>query len=493
MQHPEVKTHYGRLKLLIDGEWVDSRSTVVETDTNPATGEPIAELPQATREEAEAAVAAAARAFQSWKNVSMRDRAYMLFSMHAKFREHYDMLCRVLVQDHGRTIEEARGTLSRVLENIESACSAVYGLVKENAGILNLAGGIDEYLYWEPVGAFLIVTPGNIPMHAWSSFVPYALAAGCTVVISPSRQDPVAAEMVNRVALEAGFPKGVINMIHGGRTINRMVLEHPAIQGVGFIGSNRAGWELFEQCGRLGKRSSINGNGKNLLVIMPDADLDSAVPWMLRACFGMTGQRCLGVDNVVVLGGIYDEVKTRFREAAARMTLGYGLDPQVEMGPYTTRDGMEKVRGWIDQALQDGCRMVLDGREKRPAELPKGYFMGPTILEGADPDMPSAKEEAFGAVAALLRGESLEQAIEWINTKTNLGHSACIMTQSGRHARQFIREVNVGNVGVNVGVAQPYAFFPLGSRRASFLGTAKSRLASMRMFMDEKTVTARWV
>jgi malonate-semialdehyde dehydrogenase (acetylating)/methylmalonate-semialdehyde dehydrogenase len=262
---------------------------------------------------------------------------------------------------------------------------------------------------------------------------------------------------------------------------------------VGFIGSNRAGWELFEQCGRLGKRSSINGNGKNLLVIMPDADLDSAVPWMLRACFGMTGQRCLGVDNVVVLGGIYDEVKTRFREAAARMTLGYGLDPQVEMGPYTTRDGMEKVRGWIDQALQDGCRMVLDGREKRPAELPKGYFMGPTILEGADPDMPSAKEEAFGAVAALLRGESLEQAIEWINTKTNLGHSACIMTQSGRHARQFIREVNVGNVGVNVGVAQPYAFFPLGSRRASFLGTAKSRLASMRMFMDEKTVTARWV
>jgi malonate-semialdehyde dehydrogenase (acetylating)/methylmalonate-semialdehyde dehydrogenase len=154
---------------------------------------------------------------------------------------------------------------------------------------------------------------------------------------------------------------------------------------------------------------------------------------------------------------------------------------------------MEKVEQWIGQALKDGCRLVLDGRSNKPAAYPKGFFMGPTIVEGADVDMPSAKEEAFGAIAALIRGESLDQAIEWVNTKTNLGHSACIMTQSGKHARKFIREVNVGNVGVNLGVAQPYSFFPLGSRRASFLGNAKSRLASMRLFMDEKTVTARWV
>jgi len=490
---PEVKKHYGKLKFLIGGEWVDSKSTRIEPVRNPATGEAIAELPQASPEEALAAIDAAHAAFQSWKNVPMRERAYMLFTLHNKFRENTDMLCRVLVQDHGRTIEEARGTLARVLENIESACSAAYGLVKENAGILNLASGIDEYLFWEPLGAFLIVTPGNIPMHAWSSFVPYALAAGCTVVVSPSRQDPVAAEMVNRVALEAGFPKGVINMVHGGRTINKLILDDSRIQGVGFIGSNRAGWELYEQCGRLGKRSSINGNGKNLLVIMPDADLDSAVPWMLRACFGMTGQRCLGVDNVVVLGDIFEEVKTRFKDAAAKMKLGYGLDTAVEMGPYTTAAGRDKVRQWIDQALKDGCKLVLDGRGTKAKEFPNGFFMGPTILEGADVDMPSAKEEAFGAVAALIHGESLEQAIDWINTKTNLGHSACIMTQSGKHARKFMREVNVGNVGVNVGVAQPYSFFPLGSRRASFLGNAKSRLASMKLFMDEKTVTARWV
>ena len=490
---PEVKKHYGKLKLLIDGEWVESKSTNIEQDTNPATDEVIAEFPSATKEEAVAAVEAAHKAFESWRNVPLRDRAYMLFSMHGKFRQHFEDLCRVLTQDHGRTIGEARGSVARVLENIESAASAVYGLPKQNEAVVNLANGIDEYLFWEPLGAFLIITPGNIPMHAWSSFVPYALAAGCTVVVSPSRQDPVAAEMVNRVTLEAGFPKGVINIVHGGRTINKDILSHPSIKGVGFIGSNRAGHELFELCGKLRKTSSINGNGKNHVVIMPDADVDSAIPWLLRACFGMTGQRCLGVDNVVVMGDVYDEVKSKFKEAAAAMKLGYGLDEQTELGPYTTRGGMEKILQWTQQSLKEGAKVVLDGRTVKAKDYPKGYFLGPIILENVNPDMAMAKEEAFGAVAALIRGDRLDQAIEWINTKTNLGHSACIMTSSGKNARKFMREVNVGNVGINVGVAQPYAFFPLGSRRESFVGTAKSRLAAMKMFMDEKTVTTRWV
>jgi len=226
---------------------------------------------------------------------------------------------------------------------------------------------------------------------------------------------------------------------------------------------------------------------------MPDADLDNGIQWLLRACFGMSGQRCLGVDNVVVVGDIYDEVKRRFKEAAKGMKMGYGLDEDVDLGPLTTREGRDKVVEWIDKSLADGAKMVLDGRSAKVEHYPNGYFLGPTILEDVHVDMPTAKEEAFGPVAALIRAESLEQSIEWINTKTNLGHSACILTQNGRHARKFIREVNVGNVGVNVGIPQPYAFFPLGSRRESFVGTAKSRMASMRLFMDEKTVTARWV
>ncbi len=490
---PEVKKNYGKLKLLIDGEWVESKSSDIQTDVNPATGEPIAEFPMATNEEVVKAIEAAHNAFKTWRDVSLRDKAYMLFSMHGKFREHYEDICRILTQDHGRTIEEARGSVARVIENIESACSAIYGMPKQNEFVLNLANGIDEYLQWEPLGPFLIITPGNIPMHAWSSFVPYALAAGCPVVVSPSRQDPLAAETINRVALEAGFPKGVINMVYGGRKINKDILSHPYIKGVGFIGSNRAGHEIFEMCGKLRKTSSINGNGKNTVVIMPDADVDTSVPWLIRACFGMTGQRCLGVDNVVVIGNVYDEVKSKLKEAAAKMKLGYGLDTETTMGPYVAKEVMQNVLNWTEQALKDGATMVLDGRTAKVKGYPKGYFLGPILLENANVDMPSAKQEAFGAVAALIRGESLDQAIDWINTKTNLGHSACIMTSNAKNARRFIREVNVGNVGVNVGVAQPYAFFPLGSRRDSFVGSAKSRMASMRLFMDEKTVTTRWV
>ena len=490
---PEVKKHYGKLKLFINGEWVESKSTEVREDTNPATDEVIAEFPTATEAEARAAVEAAHNAFAIWKDVPMRERARMLFDMRAKFEEHFDRLTRILTQDHGRTIGESIGSVRRVIENIESACSALYGLVRRNEHLDQLASGIDEYLIWEPLGAFLIITPGNIPMHAWSSFVPYALAAGCTVVVSPSSQDPVAAQVICEVAQETGFPSGVMNLVYGGRSINKFILSQPEIKGVGFIGSNKAGHELFALCGQLKKTSSINGNGKNHLVIMPDADLDSGVQWLLRACFGMSGQRCLGVDNVVIVGDIYDEVKERFVKAAQAMKLGYGLDEDVDLGPLTTRQGRDSVVQWIENSMSDGATIVLDGRTNKPEEYPNGYFLGPTILENVDVDMPMAKVEAFGPVAALIRAESLDQSIEWINTKTNLGHSACIMTQSGKNARKFIREVNVGNVGVNVGIPQPYAFFPLGSRRESFVGTAKSRMTSMKLFMDEKTVTARWV
>ncbi len=206
----------------------------------------------------------------------------------------------------------------------------------------------------------------------------------------------------------------------------------------------------------------------------------------------MTGQRCLGSDNVVVVGGIYDEFKQRFADEAKNMRLGYGLDESTDLGPYCTQSGRDKVAAWVERGLSEGATMVQDGRILGP-NLSDGFFMGPTIIENVDPDMEIAKEEAFGAVAGLIRADNLDQVIEWINTRTDLGHSACIMTESGRNARKFAREVIVGNVGINVGVPQPYAFFPLGSKRKSFLGGAKSRMASMRLFLDEKTVTARWV
>ena len=358
----EVKSNYGRLKLFIDNEWVESKSTDYRENVNPFNEEVIAEYPQATEAEARAAVESAQRGFVALNQIALRERARMLFDMRQAFDAKAEELSRVLTQDHGRTIGEARGSVRRVIENIESACSAAYGMAARNEHLDNLAQGIDMWLTWEPVGPCLIVTPGNIPMHAWSSFVPYALAAGCSVVVSPSRQDPVAAEWICRAAIEAGWPKGAINLVHGGREINNYILEQPEIQGLGFIGSTSAGWQLFKKCAESGINSSINGNGKNTVVVMPDAELETSQVYMRQGCFGMTGQRCLGSDNVVVVGDIYDQVKEAMVAQAKSMKLGYGLDEETGMGPYSTAAGRTRSRpGWTGP-----CRGGQDGLRRPP-------------------------------------------------------------------------------------------------------------------------------
>lgn len=491
---PEVKKHYGRLKFFINGEWIESKSNNCFENTNPATGDVIAEVPVATEAEVEAAINSAWNAFKKWSNMPFRDRADYINRLRAKFDEHHEELSRILSQDHGRGIDDARGTIDRCIENIESASGAMYSLYK-GEHVEQLATGIDCYLMWEPVGVFLILTPGNIPMHAWSSFVPYALACGCPVIVAPSWQCPVASEAMFKIADEVGFPPGVLNLLHVGTNfeLNSRIISDSRVAGVGFIGSTAVGRELFELCGRLGKRSSINGNGKNHIVVAPDGNLDAAANYLLRGCFGMTGQRCLGSDNVAVIGNIYDDLKDRFLQAAKAMKVGFGLDESSEMGPLTTLSNKKKVENFIEKGLNEGAKLILDGRELKVKGYENGYFLGPSIFEGVSPSMEIAKEESFGPVSNLIRADSLEQVIEWINTNTEFGHSACLITESGKNARKFIRECNVGNVGINAGIPQPYAFFPLGSKRQSFFGVAKSRMDSVRMFLDQKTVTLRWV
>ncbi|HEY3276997.1 MAG TPA: aldehyde dehydrogenase family protein [Syntrophorhabdaceae bacterium] len=492
---PEVSAHYGKLKQYINGKWEEPLSGAYFETTNPATGEVIAEAPVASSEEVERAIATAHEAFKKWRNVPFRDRAKMVFNLRETFARHHEELSRILVQDHGCTIDEGRGTISRCMENIEAAGSALYSVYK-GEHVEQLANGIDCYLVREPMGVFLIITPGNIPMHAWSSFVPYALACGCAVIVKPSRQCPVSADAMFRMLDETGFPPGVANLLHMGpeRELNKVILSDPRVKGVGLIGSTRVSKELFELCGKYGKRSSLNGNGKNYIVIMPDSKLDDAVQYVLRGCFGMTGQRCLGSDNVAFIGddGRYEEFRDKLIVAARAMKMGYGLDDTVEMGPLTTGEGRRKVIEFIESGLQSGAKLLLDGRDVKPAGYEGGYFMAPTIFEGVTPEMYIAREEAFGPMCNLLRATDLDQAIGWING-TNYGHSACIVTESGKAARKFIRECEVGNVGVNAGIPQPYAFFGLGSKKDSFYGNSKSRMDSVKMFLDEKTVTLRWV
>jgi malonate-semialdehyde dehydrogenase (acetylating)/methylmalonate-semialdehyde dehydrogenase len=489
---PEVEKHYGKLKYFMNGSWMDSASDQIYEDVNPATGEVIAEFPSATDSEIDQAIQAAQAALQKWREVPLRDKARYLFDLRGKFEEHVDRLCRVLVQDHGRTIGEARGTLRRCIENIESACAALLLLTKGEY-VTELAKGLDQALYWEPRGVFLIITPNNIPMHAWSSFVPYAIASGCPVIVSPSKNDPVCLDAIFRATAEVeGFPPGLTNLVYGGSNVNQKILSHPLVKGVGFIGSTAVGKELFALAGKLGKEASINGNGKNHVLIMPDCNVEAVVEGLLRGCYGMAGQRCLGTDNLLLVGKAYDEVRNKFIEASANMKLGYGLDETTELGPMVSQKSRHKVIDFIETGIKEGAKIALDGRDAKVEGGEKGFFLGPTILDNVHPDMQIARIEAFGPVANLLRTQDLDEALDWINNKDNYGHSACIFTQSGATARRFMKEADVGNIGINVPVPQPYAFFPLGSKNESALGVAKSRIDSLRLFLNQKTVTERW-
>jgi malonate-semialdehyde dehydrogenase (acetylating)/methylmalonate-semialdehyde dehydrogenase len=489
---PEVQKHYGKLKFYINGSWVESESDLIYEDVNPATGEVIAEFPSATDSEIEAAINAAQGAAAKWREVPLRDKSRYLFDLRGKFEEHFDRLCRVLVQDHGRTIGEARGTLRRCIENIESACSALLLLTKGEC-VTDLAKGLDQALYWEPRGVFLIITPNNIPMHAWSSYVPYALASGCPVVVSPSKNDPVCLDAIFKVTEEVeGFPPGLVNLVYGGSNVNQKILSHPVVKGVGFIGSTGVGKELFALAGKLGKEASINGNGKNHVVIMPGSNVDAVVSGLVRGCYGMSGQRCLGTDNLLLIGSAYESVKEKLIEASAGMKLGYGLEEATELGPMVSERGRQKVIEFIEKGNSEGAKIVLDGRQVDVEGGENGFFLAPTIFDDVNPDMHIAREEAFGPVINLMRARDLDEALDWINNKDAYGHSACIFTQDGGIARRFMKEADVGNIGINVPVPQPFAFFPLGSKNESALGVAKSRIDSIRLFLDQKTVTERW-
>jgi malonate-semialdehyde dehydrogenase (acetylating)/methylmalonate-semialdehyde dehydrogenase len=488
----EVEKHYGKLKSYINGQWVSSTSSQVYDDINPATGEVIAQIPSATDDEIEQAIQSAQNSLSAWRDVPVRDKARYLFDLRGKFEEHFDRLVRVLVQDHGRTLGEARGTVRRCVENIESACSALLLLTKGEY-VTDLAKGLDQAMIWEPRGVFLIVTPNNIPMHAWSSFVPYAMASGCPVVVSPSKVDPVCMDAVFQVTDEVkGFPPGLVNLVHGGGDVNQKILAHPAVKGVGFIGSTPVGQKLFDQAGKLGKEASINGNGKNHVVIMPDCNVDSVVDGLKRGCFGMGGQRCLGSDNLLLVGNSYDAVKDKLIAASGQMKLGYGLDESTQLGPMVSKKGRDKVLRFIEKGISEGAKLLLDGRNPKVDGGENGFFLAPSILDEVDIDMHIAREEAFGPVVNLIRTKDLDQALDWINNKDNYGHSGCIFTDDGAVARKFTMEADVGNIGINVPVPQPYAFFPLGSKNESALGVAKSRIDSLRLFLDQKTITARW-
>lgn len=483
---------YGRVRHFINGRWVEATPEEVYMLYDPGLGEVIGELPLAGKEVVDEAVEAAYEAFKTWSRLSVPERVQYIFKMKYVFEEKKEVLSRVNTQNHGKPITDSRGDLRRTIENIEAAIAVAYTLAKGEFQ-REIAQGIDETMVREPLGVFVLITPYNFPIMIPFWFIPYALVLGNTLVVKPSPVTPIPLVVAVETLAEI-LPPGVLNVIHvTDRVVRESLVTHPLIEGTAFVGTSRVALELYEISARSGKRFLGGGSASNYAVVMPDADLERTVDVLIRAKYGNTGQRCLAIQNIVVVGdrGFYERFKRSFIDSAKRIKIGYGLDEETEMGPMTTARYRDSVVKWIETGVSEGARVVLDGRGVSVAGYEKGFYLGPTVLEDVTPDMRVAREEIFGPVANLMRAESLDQAIEWIN-RNKYHHTAVIFTRSGGHAREFVNRVRVGNVGVNIGVAAPVGWFPFGGRGLSGLGSHHPQIDVVDFFTDRKVVITRW-
>jgi malonate-semialdehyde dehydrogenase (acetylating)/methylmalonate-semialdehyde dehydrogenase len=483
------------IKNYVDGEWVESKGRTVDV-VNPAVGRTIARVPLSTGDEFDAAVQAASNAFQDWRATPPLARSRYLFRLKHLLEEHFEELSRIQTQEHGKTIDESRGETRRGIENVEVACgiaTMMQGLYSED-----VAAGIDEYLIRQPLGVFGVIAPFNFPfmIPLWS--IPYAIATGNCVVLKPSSEVPLTSWRVAELAEEAGIPPGVWNIVNGGREIVNAMLEHPGIAGVTFVGSTPTARLVYEKCGATRKRVIAQGGAKNFMVIMPDCNVDRTVPALMTSFFGNAGQRCLAGANLMVVGdddAFYRHFVDRVTDMAAQMVIGYGLDESVQMGPVRDPEKKQRIMQYIESGVREGATLRLDGREE--FHLTDGYprtcFLGPTIFEQVRPAMRIGSEEIFGPVMSVMRAATLDEAIAVVNASP-YGNGHAIFTTSGESARQFRYRVVSGNVGINVGIVAPMAFFPFSGMKDSFFGVLHTQgQEAVRFFTESKVVIERWL
>ena len=483
------------VKNFIDGEWVESKGEIRDV-VNPAKYEVIAKVPISTKDEIDAAVEAAKAAFPDWRRTTPLARARCLFRLKELLEEHFEEVSRVQTQEHGKTIDESRGETRRGIENVEVACGIPTLMMGYN--LEDIASGIDEYLIRQPLGVFGIIGPFNFPfmIPLWSA--PYAVATGNCVVIKPSSEVPLSQMKIAELVDEAGFPPGVWNVVNGGRTVVNGMLDHPDIQGIAFVGSTPTARDvIYKRCGETGKRVLAQGGAKNFMVIMPDTNVSRTIPALMTSFFGNTGQRCLSGANLVIVGEddeFYNSFMDAVAETTSKIVIGCGLDESVQMGPLHDKEKKEKVLGYIESGIQQGAKLRLDGRKniKIVGDYPPTCFLGPTIFEDVTPDMKIGSEEIFGPVMSVMRAKNLDEAIEMANTNL-FGNAHAVFTSSGKTAREFQYRVTSGNVGINVGIVAPMAFFPFSGMKQSFFGILHTQgQEAVRFFTESKVVIQRW-
>ena len=473
----------------IDGDWTAPSEEGREV-VNPATNETVSTVGFSSAADVDEAVAAGEAAFETWRKTPVEERIQPLFRLKTLLEDHHDELAEVLVQEHGKTLGEAKGELRRGIENVEVACGIPSMM---QAGHLpNAAPGIDETAVRKPLGVFAAITPFNFPGMIPLWFLPYAVATGNSFILKPSEQDPVVAQRLFELLDEAGFPDGVVQLVNGGVDTVNELLDHDGIEGVSFVGSTPVARTIYERAAANGKRAQAQGGAKNHIIVAESADLDFAAKKTISSAFACGGERCLANDVVVVDESVYDEFTERVVAEAEDQVVGYGLDDGTDIGALISPEHEERVREMIATGVDEGADLLLDGRDVEVEGYSDGNFLGPTVFGDVDPDATIAREEIFGPVLGLLPVADIDEAIEVLN-RSDFGNAASLFTGSGADARKARHEADVGNLGVNAGTAAPMAFFHFGGRKDSFFGDLHAQGDDMiRFYTDETVYIERW-
>jgi malonate-semialdehyde dehydrogenase (acetylating)/methylmalonate-semialdehyde dehydrogenase len=472
----------------IAGEWSRGTSQDSYEIFNPATAGVLATISLASREDTGAAVEAASAAFPAWRRTPPQNRIQCLFKFRQLLEEHADEIARITTQENGKTFAESKAELQRGIENVEVACGIP--TLMQGYNLEDVAGGIDEIMIRQPLGVTVAITPFNFPSMIPLWFLPYAVACGNTFILKPSERVPLTARRLIELLHQTGIPKGVVNLVTGGKAAVDALLEHPEVRAISFVGSTPVAKYIYAEGARYGKRVQCQGGAKNYVVVMPDADLDMSAKIVSDSAFGCAGQRCLAVSAAITVGDASKKFTERIVGIASSLQVGNGLDEGVQMGPVISPGSKSRIEKLVGKGLEDGGRVLLDGRNPRIND--RGSFVKPTILTGIAPENELTSTEIFGPVLALQQADSLDEAIG-ILSQSAYGNAASIFTSDGNAARKFRYEAPTGNVGVNIGVAAPMAYFPFSGWKDSFMGVLHGQgRDGVEFYTDKKVVIERW-
>ena len=474
----------------INGEWVKPNVKEYLDVINPATGEVIARTPLSSTSDVDVAAVAASEAFPAWRRTPVNDRVQYLFKLRNLMRSNHDEIARIITNECGKTFEEARAEMVRAFENIEVACGMP--MMMKGEIVEDIAPGIDELMLRQPVGVCATIAPFNFPGMIPFWYLPYSIACGNTYIIKPSEKVPMTMQFIMKLIEQVGLPKGVINLVNGAKETVDAILDHPLIRAVTFVGSSATAKYLYGRAASNGKRVQAQGGAKNPVIVLPDADMEMATKIIADSAFGCAGQRCLAVSVAVTVADARNQFVEMICDAASSRKVGYGLDDGVQMGPVINAASKSRVEHLIGVGAESGATVPVDGRGTVVKGYEGGNFVKPTILLDVPRGSELSRTEIFGPVLSVMHVDTVDDAIELVNSG-NYGNQASLFTSSGNAARRFRYETEAGNIGINIGVAAPMAFFPFSGWKESFYGDMHGQgMDAVEFFTQKKVVVERW-